>query len=325
MAEGNELRDPWLVAVWPGMGQVAMLAGTFLVQQLEAQPVAELSAKEFFEVQDVDVKNGVASASPLPQSMFFEWRDPRGQRDLLIFIGHAQPSTGGYVLCQKLVDYAVQRGVRRFFTFAAMANPQLQLGVTPKVYVAATNLPTLRAVRRSHVELLKEGQISGLNGVLLAAGAERGMRGACLLGELPYFAGGVLNPRAARAVLEVFAELAGLELDYKDLDRRAVEVEQELKQWLERMSRAAGEAASELGEEWKHDASDDEDDGGGEATPGDPEEPRIDERTRRNLERLFDRASQDRSKAFELKQELDRLGVFSIYENRFLDLFRKAE
>jgi proteasome assembly chaperone (PAC2) family protein len=63
MADNNGLRDPWLVAVWPGMGQVALLAGGYLVQQLGAQPAAELSAKEFFEVTDVEVKNGVAAAA----------------------------------------------------------------------------------------------------------------------------------------------------------------------------------------------------------------------------------------------------------------------
>ena len=31
----------------------------------------------------------------------------------------------------------------------------------------------------------------------------------------------------------------------------------------------------------------------------------------------------DRSRAFELKQELDRLEVFKEYEDRFLDLFKK--
>lgn len=325
MAEGNELRDPWLVAVWPGMGHVALLAGTYLVQQLEAQPVAELSAKEFFEVQDVEVKNGLAAPAKLPQSVFFEYRDPRGQRDLLIFVGQAQPSSGGYVLCQKIVEYAVQRGVKRFFTFAAMAT-QLELGTKPKVFAAATSAPTLRAVRRAKAEVLAEGQISGLNGVLLAAGAERGLQGTCLLGELPFFAVTVPNPRAARAVLEVFSDVSRLELDFTDLDRQAKQIEQELKQLLERMRRAANEAAGEPGEEWKED-TDDEDDDGGDSTPSGEEasEPSLDARTLRRIERLFERASQDRSKALELKQELDRLGVFSQYEDRFLDLFRKAE
>jgi hypothetical protein len=46
---------------------------------------------------------------------------------------------------------------------------------------------------------------------------------------------------------------------------------------------------------------------------------------KRRIEQLFDDSARDRSKAFELKQELDRLGVFKDYEDRFLDLFKKAE
>ena len=44
---------------------------------------------------------------------------------------------------------------------------------------------------------------------------------------------------------------------------------------------------------------------------------------RGRVESLFEQALRDRAKAFELKRELDRLGVFREYENRFLDLFRK--
>jgi hypothetical protein len=41
------------------------------------------------------------------------------------------------------------------------------------------------------------------------------------------------------------------------------------------------------------------------------------------IEDLFTQASKDCPKAFELKQELDRLGVFKEYEDRFLDMFKK--
>ena len=37
---------------------------------------------------------------------------------------------------------------------------------------------------------------------------------------------------------------------------------------------------------------------------------------------MFAKAREDRAKAFELKEELDRLGVFDQYEDRFLDLFK---
>jgi uncharacterized protein len=41
-----------------------------------------------------------------------------------------------------------------------------------------------------------------------------------------------------------------------------------------------------------------------------------------HIERLFAEASHDRAKAFELKTELDRLGAFRQYEDRFLALFK---
>jgi hypothetical protein len=53
--------------------------------------------------------------------------------------------------------------------------------------------------------------------------------------------------------------------------------------------------------------------------------PRRSPAARKRIEELYDAAAKDRSKAFELKQELDRLGLFKEYEDRFLDLFKKAE
>jgi hypothetical protein len=55
------------------------------------------------------------------------------------------------------------------------------------------------------------------------------------------------------------------------------------------------------------------------------EEELIGTHERQRIERLFAQAARDRSKAFELKQELDRLGLFKDYEDRFLDLFKHAD
>ncbi len=53
------------------------------------------------------------------------------------------------------------------------------------------------------------------------------------------------------------------------------------------------------------------------------DEDRLSNQDKRRIEDLFALAQQDRSKAFELKNELDRLAVFREYEDRFLDLFKK--
>ena len=44
MAEEQKLNRPWLVAVWPGMGQVAISAGYYLMAKLGMHLLAELPA-----------------------------------------------------------------------------------------------------------------------------------------------------------------------------------------------------------------------------------------------------------------------------------------
>jgi hypothetical protein len=318
MAEPEQLNNPWLVAAWPGIGAVAANAGLYLVQQLGAKLVTEIPSHNLFEVQQIDVQGGIARASRLPRNMVFEWRDPRGQRDLLIFVSEAQPQHGGYGLCQKIIEYGVRRGVGHIVTFAAMAT-QLHPSTAPRVFGAVTQSDLLPELMEHNVEILKEGQISGLNGVLLAAGADRGLPGVCLLGELPFFAVAVPNPRASQAVLEVFSSLSDIHIDLTEIQDSAREAEGQHLELLEQLKDAAREQAEneqDYGEQYGDD-SDDE--------VADDDVPSIDDATRRRIEVLFERASEDRGRAFELKAMLDRYGVFEQYEDRFLDLFKKAE
>jgi len=44
---------PWLVAVWPGMGNVALGAGYYLLSKLSMQGVAEFEANDLFDVDYV--------------------------------------------------------------------------------------------------------------------------------------------------------------------------------------------------------------------------------------------------------------------------------
>ena len=322
MTDPQKLRDPVLVAVWPGMGSVALNAGGYRVEKLETKLVRELSPHDLFDAQRVEIEGGLAKPGRMPRSMFFEWKDPQRRRDLLIFVGEAQPSRGGYHLCERLLEYAAQRGVRRFFTFAAIAT-QLHPSTTPRVFGVATENDELMDLRRRKVEILKEGEISGLNGVLLAAGAAQGMTGICLLGEMPFFAARIPNPRASQAVLQAFCSLIGLKLDMKDLQQQVEQTQEALLQLLEQLKEAARERAEAREPDEEEELALPEN-GGGESK--EPEaDPAVDAATQKRIEALFRQAEEDRTKAFELKELLDRHSVFGHYEDRFLDLFKKAE
>lgn len=318
---------PWLVAAWPGMGNVAVIAAGYLAQKLGMKPVAELPPRGHFDIQQVDVKGGVVEAPHLPRSVFYRWVNPSG-RDLIIFLGESQPSTGAYAFAHELLDKATDLGVERVITFASMAS-QLHPTQQPKVYAVATDRDMLSELKSLDVHALSEGQIAGLNGVLLGAAADRGLTGVCLLGEIPFFAAGVPNPKAAKAVLDAFTALAGIELELSELTRHAETVDEALLGLLEKMKEQAAEAGEE-GALFELSPEDDDDDE--ETTvevetpqPEPPKEKPLDLATRNRIEKLFEDARRDRNRAMRLKEELDRLGVFNRYEDRFLDLFRRGE
>ena len=305
-----QLTHPWLIAVWPGMGHVAISAGYYLMAKLQMELFAEISASDLFDVEHVEVRNGVLQAGHLPRSRFFLWRDPEGRHDLIVFLGEAQPPLGKYGFCQRLVELSKSWGVERVFTFAAMAT-QMNPSDPARVFCAATSEEVLKSIRCPEWQLLEEGRIGGLNGVLLAAVAEAGLEGACLLGEMPHIFAQLPFPKASLAVLNAFCKISHVTPDLTELEDQAEAVSERLGELLHQVERKLGEQES---------SSEDEE---SEFAESFEEEERLSAADRMRIEQLFLQAESDRSKAYELKRELDRLEAFRDYENRFLDLFKK--
>lgn len=329
MTQGNDNRRSWLVAAWPGMGNVSVIAAGYLVQHLKAEMVAELSAQGFFDIEQVEVKEGVVVPPHLPRGVFYRWKAPEGKPDLLIFLGEAQPSSDVWSFSHKLLERAQQMGAERVVTFASMAS-QLHPSQQPRVFGVATRAGILDDLRRLEVHLLQDGQIGGLNGVLLGAAAERGLDGLCLLGEIPYFAAGVPNPKAARGVLDAFSLLAKVEIDLKELARHSEAVDKVLLEMLERLQQSGEAEEVQPGPgRAEFEPAEESDEGGEEAPAEEKTEPKpkrlLDYASRMRVEKLFEEARKNRQKSVQLKKELDRLGVFDQYEDRFLDLFKRAE
>jgi len=307
MADEPELNHPWMVAVWPGMGNVALNAGIYLLAKLDMTVIAELEASELFDIDHVEVEKGLLQPARRPRNRFFVWTDPEKKHDLVIFLGEAQPPIGKYAFCKQLIKYAKEIGIERVFTFAAMAT-RMHPEHESRVFGAATDENSLEELKHLELELLQDGHIGGLNGVLLGAAAESGLHGACLLGEMPHVFSQLPFPKASLAILEVFSTMTSIEIDFEELAEQAKAMEEQLGEILSRVEQEYGQAFQP--EE--------------EPAPEAKEEESLKAMDRQRIEKLFTQAANDRSKAFELKQELDRLGAFKEYEDRFLDLFKKA-
>lgn len=310
--ENPKLKNPVLVASWPGMGYVALRAARYLKDTLGAKHFADIDPFSYFHPTSVVVSKGLVENPRFPKNSFYFWKNKkRGGRDIILFLGDAQPAVEKeYEFSSIVLDVANKYGTKTVFTFAAMP-AAIDHTAPPGIWCTTTSQSLNENLKRYNVKFMREGQISGMNGLLLGVSKERGLEGYCLLGELPYYTIQIENPRSSMAVLRTFSKIVDIDIDFRALEIQSVEIEQELEKFVQYLRQSQGtkpiteEEITKIKTYW--------------GQKGD-----IPQKVYDKIERLFKEAEKDITRAKELKDELDRWNLYQKYEDRFLNLFRKG-
>jgi predicted ATP-grasp superfamily ATP-dependent carboligase len=307
---GPTLTAPVLIAGWPGMGQVGVGAADYMRRRLNAEPYAQIDVTSYVIPDAIAVEAGMGRLPDPPKEDIYYVAEPR----LFIFVGDTQlAGEAGLKLAGELLDFAQSHGVGTIYTGAAFAMA-VSFRSRPEVFGVA-NEKTLKAgFPLLGVEPLKEGRISGLNGLLLGLAAKRDIAAACFLATMPQYAIETPNPKASRALVEVFQRVLNTTVDLTEIDSAVRETDKLLRDFEEKVTAAV--------QQLKESMTPGPDRKSGEETESE-EQPEPHELMAK-VETMFDAAQHDRAKALLLKQELDRLGLFHLYEDRFLDLFNSS-
>ena len=233
-------RQPVLVCGLPGSGYVGKLAADHLVTSFKLKKVAEYTSTAF--PPQVSVKED-GTVEPPRGELFFA--PMKGRKSIMVFTADTQPTTseGEYELSDKVVKFAKKCGVKRIYTLAAYITGSFTK--SPKVYGAGTCREMADVLSANGVTLMKDGGISGMNGLLIGVGALRGLEGACLLGET---SGYVVDAAASKAVLELLSKVLDIPVDTSRLNERAEETQKVISQ-LQAMADQSREAAPQASRE----------------------------------------------------------------------------
>ncbi len=223
-----KLKNPVMLASWPGIGDVSIIVASYLRKKLDFKELGEIEPSYFFDAIGVVAKDNVIEAPQFPQSRFYYLKNPGGS-DIILFIGEDQPITKGYELANCVLDVGARFQVKRIYTCAA-ALSRIHHTEQPRVWGVVTS-PHM-AEELDKYELVQRGnlQIAGLNGLLLGVAKERDIEGICLLGEVPVHATRIQNPVASLAVLQVLTKMLNIEVDVGELTQIASEAADRLKQ-----------------------------------------------------------------------------------------------
>ncbi len=161
-----QLEKPDLVACWPGIGNIGLVAVDTLRGQMRAEELGEIEPYDFFYPKKVVIKVSVLQQLEFPVSKFYFKRLIK--KDLMLFIAEEQPSQGGglyaggkkaYQMANLVLDVAEKFGSRRVYTSGAAVAPTHHL-LKPRVWAVTSSEDMNREVKGYENTVLM-GEIEG--------------------------------------------------------------------------------------------------------------------------------------------------------------------
>ena len=225
------LKNPILIAAWPGMGMLAIMTADYLVRKLGAKQFAEIRSPG----NDIYFKEGVGELGKYKHRFYYS---KTKQCDLIICGGEIQPQSLSEIkeLANQVLDVAEELGTNCVYTFAAVPNPH---DAKPRVFGVVNKLELVQLLKGQSVQLADgDGRITGLNGLLIGIAEQRQMDGICLLCEIRYL--DIPQPRSVQAVLSTLTRIIGIEVDMSEMEQEAEEMELKLEQIKEHRTPETG-------------------------------------------------------------------------------------
>lgn len=239
-----DIVNPVMVACWPGIGNIGLIAVDTLRKSLEAEELAYIEPWDFFYPNKVVVRNGEITELGFPGSEFYFKRTATG--DVIFFIGEEQPAEAGrvyaegskaYSMASMVLDVAQKYGCHKIFTSGAAVAP-IHHTTRSRVWVVPNSAELIGELKEYDNTVLMsdiegrdgQGNITGLNGLLLGIARRRGIDATCLMGEIPVYLQGFpfVYPKGSKSVLEVLTQALNLIVDMQEMNRMAEQSEQEL-------------------------------------------------------------------------------------------------
>ena len=215
-----DLDDPVFVEGLPGVGHVGKLVAEHLIEETESTLLAKIYSEHFPPQVGID-ETGVAGLAHAEL-----YGVPTDGRDLVVLTGDHQAgdNRGQYRLTETFLDEAARLGADRVYSLGGV--PTGELIEEYSVLGAVSSPDLIEDLESAEVQFRSEepaGGIVGTSGLLLGLGRRRGFEAVCLMGET---SGYLVDPKSARAVLEVLQERLGFDVPVDALDDRADEMEE---------------------------------------------------------------------------------------------------
>jgi len=234
-----KLRKPIFVEGLPGIGNVGKVAVDFLIDELKAKKLFEITSYTFPHSVFVNEDNLVE----LPRIELFYTTSKK--QDLIFLCGDVQPTdeVSSYEFSDKMLDIIEQFKCQEIITLGGIGLSEIPK--KSKVYCTGNSKRIIKKYRNGMVnEKLYGvvGPIVGVSGLLVGLAKKRNIDAISFLAET-YGHPMYLGIKGAREILKVLDKQLGLHIRMDRLDKEIKEIESDIMKKTEQFSEVSRQTA----------------------------------------------------------------------------------
>jgi hypothetical protein len=233
----QKIKEPVLIVGLPGIANVGKIAADFIID--------EVKAKKLYNAVSYDMPNSVFvndnNLIELPAIEIYA-KSRNGKGDLLILTGDVQPAdeSSSYKFCECILDEAQKLGVEKIITLGGIGLSEVPK--KPQLFITGNSKDSIKEFSKG-MKINEKlygvvGPIIGVSGLLVGLAAKRKMPAVCILAETlghPAY----LGIKGAREVVSLLNKRLELKIQLKDLDREIEDIETEILQRTQELSKTS--------------------------------------------------------------------------------------
>ena len=241
MGKKPKLRNPILIEGLPGIGNVGKVAVDFLIDELKAEKLYEITSHTFPHSVFVNEDNLVE----LPMIEVFYKKFDGKKRDLILLGGDVQPTdeVSSYEFSEKVLDIAQQFKGKEIITLGGIGLAEVPK--KPQVYCTGNTRQIIQKYKNGRINdqlYGVVGPIVGVSGLLVGLAKRRNMDAISFLSET-YGHPMYLGIKGSIEILKVLDKELKLGISMKRLNKEIKEAESDILQRTEQMSEVSKQTA----------------------------------------------------------------------------------
>ncbi|MEN3013076.1 MAG: PAC2 family protein [Endomicrobiia bacterium] len=317
-------KQPIVFFSWPSIGMIGNYVINHLISQLKPSLFAEIEIDEYI-VSNTIVENGIIYSNTSSYDKIYYSKQKQG--DFLFISANLEPSIIYYKkFADELINFFEQLEVSLIITFHALPSYILHTDY-PQIYIAK-NMPDIKIF--NEVKNLKFGTLEGINAVLLTLARDLAIKGVCIFCEIPFYTIDMINPQAAIPIIELLKKTFSFDLGFSTIYEDIKKFDEKIKDLFVEIDKKTQKFFKQLNTEIKNPILKPKKQnllGIEEGITFEELKKQIKfslpQSAKNKINELFKLASENIEYAKQLKEELDKWGVYKEYEDKFLLLFLK--